>query len=98
MGDDVCVAKEGEGDPLALARLQRAVERQDVENLEVGEERPRCRASKSMQKSSRGSQRRTDMAGEASSSNTGKNHARLILHPFRLPVEGPWGKIFSHPH
>ena len=42
VGDNVGVAEEGEGDPLALTRLQHTVQRQDVENLQRGEERSRC--------------------------------------------------------
>lgn len=41
-GDDVGVAKEAEGDQLALARWQHTPQWQDIENLEGREERSRC--------------------------------------------------------
>lgn len=85
--DDVCMAKEGECDPLALAWLQDTIQRQDVKNLEVGKERARCGASNLMQKSSHSLEQRTGMAGGASSSNTGKNHPNLVMHPLQFPVE-----------
>ena len=97
MGDDVRVAKEGERDPLALARLQHTIQRQDIENLEVGEERSGCRAWKLMQKSSHGLEQSTDMAGGASSSNTGK--IILISSCIHSTYHGGiMGKIFSRTH
>lgn len=94
-GGDVCVAKEGGPDPLALARLQHPVQRQDVEHLEGGEETATCGASALMQKN-RGLEQRTDMAGEFL--KHGQNHPNLILHPFHSPGEEPWEKIISHTH
>lgn len=40
LGDGVGVTEEGEGDALALARLQLTVQRQDIEHLQAGRRGP----------------------------------------------------------
>lgn len=95
LGDGVGVAKEAEGDALALARLQLTVQRQDIENLQAGRRDPHVEHGNSCTRAaSPGAKGQTWLEGplphtQATSSSS---------HPPAIPLTNgeTMGKTFSH--